>query len=331
MNYKESAKILEDIQKVNRVLINCHRSPDPDSIGSALALRRVLINMGKQVEVICPSKELFVNVSYLEDYKEIQKGVDFSKFDFSKYEIFMTLDSSSWDMVSGEKDVIPKGITTIMIDHHLTNKMYGDLNLIDNKVTSVGELLFLVFEDWGVEIDKETANCLMAGIVGDTGAFRYPGSNERTFEVVGKLMELGADKDMAIYGIYRNEPFELIKFYAEVLVRMKIDEKGKFVWSAIPFEVYKKLGKPATAKESSASLFAQVVKGTEFGFVALEEKKGKLTISFRSRTGFDTSQIALALGGGGHIYASGATVEGLSFDRAVNKVLGVARKYAKGN
>lgn len=331
MNYEKSVEILEEIKKANKILVNCHRSPDPDSIGSALALRRVLISMGKQVEVICPSDELFANVSYLEGYKEIQKGVDFSTFDFSKYEIFITLDSSSWDMVSGKKDFLPKGIIIITIDHHLTNKMDGDFNLVDNKVTSVGELLFLVFNDWKSEIDKEIADCLMAGIVGDTGAFRYPGSNERTFKVVGKLMGLGADKDRAIQEIYRNEPFELIKFYGEVLTRMKIDESRKFVWSAIPFGVYRKLGKPATAKESSASLFAQVVKGTEFGFVALEEKKGKLAVSFRSRTGFDTSQIALELGGGGHIYASGATVEGLSFDRAVDKVLAVARKYAKRN
>jgi len=331
MNYKGSSKILEEIKKANKILINCHRNPDPDSIGSALALRRVLINMGKQVEVICPSEELFVNVGYLKDYKKIQKGIDFSIFDFSKYEIFITLDSSSWDMVTDTKDFAPKGITTIMIDHHLTNNMYGDLNLVDNKVTSVGELLFSVFEDWKVEIDKETANCLMTGIVGDTGAFRYPGSNERTFQVASKLIGLGADKDRAIHKIYRSEPYKLIKFYGEVLARMKIDQSRKFVWSAIPFEVYKKLGKPATAKESSASLFAQVVKGTEFGFVALEEKKGKLAISFRSRTGFDVSPIAEELGGGGHKSAAGAKIVGLPFDKAVEKVLEVARKYAERN
>jgi len=331
MNYKESAKILGEIQKAKRILINCHRSPDPDSIGSALALRRILINMDKDATIICPSDELFASVNYLEGYKEIRKGVDFSAFDYSKYEIFITLDSSSWDMASGKKGFAPKKITTITIDHHLTNEMYGDFNLVDNSVTSVGELLFLMLEDWEVEIDRKTADCLMAGIVGDTGAFRYPGSNERTFEVVGKLMGLGADKDTAIYEIYRNEPFELIKFYAEVLTNMKIDESGKFVWSAIPFKVYKKLGKPVTAKESSASLFAQVVKNTEFGFVALEEKKNRLAVSFRSRTGFDTSKIAVELGGGGHIYASGATVEGLSFDQAVEKVLNIARKYAKRN
>lgn len=326
MNYKQSQEILEEIKKADKILLNCHRSPDPDSIGSALALRKVLIGMGKKVEVICPSKELFENVDYLSGFKQIKKEVDFSKFDFSQFDLFITLDSSSWDMVSNkEKSSVPD-IKTIAIDHHFTNTNYADIDLVDDKVTSTSQLLYSLFEDWKLEINKNIATCLIAGIVGDTGAFRYPGSDENTFRVVSKLMELGADKDMAIHKIYRSEPIELVKFYAEVLLRIEIDKNKKFVWSAVPYEVYSKLDKPSMAKESAASMFAQVIEGTDFGFIALETEPKKLAVSFRSRSGFDTSKIALELGGGGHIFASGAKIEGLVFDEAVEKLLSIVRR-----
>lgn len=329
MNYSESQLILDEIKKANKILLNCHRSPDPDSIGSALALQEVLIDLGKEVCVLCPSDELYENVNYLVGYEKIKKSTNFSKFNFDEYDLFITTDSASLSQVSRLKDFKLNNIKTIVIDHHFTNDKYGEINLIDDKVTSMGEMLFLIFEDWGIELNKNVADCLMAGIVGDTGAFRYPGANDRTFKIVGRLMELGADKDMAVHALYRSEPFELIKFYGEVLLRVQIDYDHKFVWSAIPYEIYEKLGKPSMAKESAASLFAQVVEGTDFGFIALEQEKGKLAISFRSRTGLDTSKMAEELGGGGHVYASGAKIEGLSFDEAVEKVLSVCRKYAK--
>src|SRR4030042_6555005 len=174
MNYQESKQILEEIKSAKNIVINCHRGPDPDSIGSALAMYRVLKNMGKNVEVICPSSELYESLNYLPDYKEIQKNIDFSTFDFSKFDLFITLDSSSFDMVSGHKNTqIPK-IKIINIDHHLTGTKYGYINLIDDILTSTGELLYRIIKDWEIEIDIPIANYLMAAIVGDTGAFRFP-------------------------------------------------------------------------------------------------------------------------------------------------------------
>ncbi len=331
MNYEKSLEILEEVKKANNILLNCHRSPDPDSIGSALAMRQVLLNLGKEVEVVCPTEELPQKLDYLEGFKNIKGGVDFEKFDYSKFDLFLTLDSSSIDQVTGLKENSTKDVKIITIDHHVTNTKYGEINLLDGKVTSTSELLFSIFEDWGVNISKETADCLMCGIVGDTGAFRYPGAGERTFEIASRLMKLGADKDKAVHVLYRSEPYELIKFYGEVLSRVQIDKEYKFVWSAVPYEIYEKVGKPGMAKESAAGIFAQVVEGTDFGFIALEQEKGKVSVSLRSRSGFNTSDIAVELGGGGHVYASGAKVEGLQFDEAVEKILEVSRKYALKN
>src|SRR3989344_8203976 len=128
MYHELSTKILEEVKKANKSLINCHRNPDPDSIGSALALKVVLQKIGKEAKIICPTK-LDKGVSFLKGFDEIEV-VDFSKFDFKKYGLFITLDSSTWDMVTGAKNTSrPKGIKIITIDHHFTNDSFGDINL----------------------------------------------------------------------------------------------------------------------------------------------------------------------------------------------------------
>jgi len=330
MNYDKSLEIFDKINKAENILLNCHRNPDPDSIGSALAMKNILSVLGKKVTIFCPSKELFDNVDYLVGYEDILKGLNLRDIDFSQFDLFITLDSSNWNMVFNG-DVSPDiKLTTVVIDHHKTNELYGDINLVDENKGSTAEMLYLLFEDWKLKIDKKTADCLLAGIIGDTGAFRYPSANDKTFKITSSLMDLGADKNFAIQKIYRSEPYKLIKFYGEVLAKLEIDIERKFVYSITPYDIYDKYGKPSMAKESSASMFAQVVEDTDFGFIAIETEPKKLSISFRSRSGFDTSQIASILGGGGHIYASAARIEGMNFEDAKEKLLQTVRRVVDG-
>lgn len=332
MNYKESKLILEKIKKAKRILVNCHERPDGDSVGSALAMSSILEGMGKKVEVVYPhtSYDIPKIFYFLDDVKKIQK-IDFKTFDFSGFDLFMSLDTSSWDRVCGYKDFKNPVESLIVIDHHTSNVKYGDVNLVDAGVSSTAEIVYKIFEDCELEISKKTAMYLLMGIITDTGAFSHPKVLSQTFIIVQRLMELGADKDLIIREIFRSQEFNLLKFWGEVLTRLEIDESRKFVWSAIPNEVFIQLGRPSVGKETSASLFSSAVEGTDFGIIMVQEKIGELQVSFRSRTGFDTSKIAIALGGGGHIYASGASVKGLPFDEAVQKVLQTARKFAKEN
>jgi phosphoesterase RecJ-like protein len=330
MNYKESKQILEEIRKARKILVNCHKSPDPDAVGCALAFYQVLRKLGKKVAVVTPSPVL-ENYQFLPFAEKIKK-VNFKDFDFSKYDLFICPDSSSWAMVVGlalANVVSIPSISIVVIDHHKTNKRFGKINLVDPEIPSAAEIVYLLFEDWKIKIDKDTATALLAGIIGDTGIFQYPTVKSQTFDIARKLMDKGAGKDEIIHNIYRSADFTLLKFWGEILKRMEMDVENKFVWSAIPYEVYKKYSSPKEGKETAASNFTQIVKDTNFGLIMVEEEKNNLSISLRSRTGFDTSKIAVALGGGGHVYASGAKVEDMEFDKAVVKVLQTARKFVK--
>jgi phosphoesterase RecJ-like protein len=264
----------------------------------------------------------------LADYQKIE-SIKFSTIDFSKFDLFIVLDSSSWYFASGMKKKDIPNIPLIVIDHHKTNTKFGDLNLIDANVSSTAEILYLVFKDWGIEINKNMATNLLTGIIGDTGVFKFPGTTARTLAIAKELMTKGADKDKIVFHLYFSLGLNQFKFWGEVLRRMQLDKEHKFVWSAIPYETFIKYGGREDLKESAASMFFQSVKGSDFGVVMLEEEKGKLNVSLRSRTGLDVSLIAAKLGGGGHRYAAGGGVEGLSFDKMVEKVLKIVRKFTK--
>lgn len=324
MNYKESKEILERARKAKRILVNCHRGPDSDAVGSALALKQVLAGMGKEVEIICPS-DIPHDLGFLSGADEI-KRVNFTSYDFSRFDLFMILDSSTYGMVTGLKDGGKPAIPSVVIDHHISNNSFGDINLIDSGITSTGEILYRLFEDWKIRIDKETAECLLTGIIGDTGSFQYPGAGQETLRVAAALMDLGADKGKVIYNIYRSIDFQEIKMWGKFIEDMQIE--NKFVWSAVPLEVYKEYGEYIYAKEDVANLFFPIVKGTDFGIVMVETNDKVLSVSLRSRTNFDVSRIAEELGGGGHKAAAGARIEGMNFEEAREKVLSVARKYA---
>jgi len=123
-----------------------------------------------------------------------------------------------------------------------------------------------------------------------------------------------------------------LKFWGEVLRKMKIDKVSRFVWAAIPYEEYRKFNKPEDGKSLAASMFFRSVKDTDFGLIMIEERKRKLSLSFRARKkGVDVSKLAEKLGGGGHRRAGGAVVKGLDFEKAVEKVLRTAREFADEN
>ena len=329
MNYPLSKEILEEIKKANKILVNCHRSPDADSAGSALALYEALTSFTKDAKVICPDR-LPEDLKFLPFSEKVEK-IDFGEFDFAAYDLFIVLDSGNVAMVTKKKEVSLPKIRKIVIDHHKTNESFGDINLIDNKISSTAELLYDIFEDWKTDITPTIAQNLLAGIIADTGVFAYSGVTTRTLKIAQSLMEKGADKKEIILNVFKSFPFPKVKFWGEILRRMEWDEELKFVWAAVPHEVYQKFSGPASAKESAATLFDKVVKDTDFGMIMVEEEKGVLSISLRGRTDFDVSRIAEELGGGGHVSAAGAKLYEKDFDAAVIKVLETARRLVNEN
>jgi phosphoesterase RecJ-like protein len=333
MNYFESQSILEHVVKANNILINCHRGPDQDSVGSATALYQVIAKMNKKVTMICPDK-IPGDCQFIPLADKVQT-VDYKWFDFSPYDLFLIIDTGDLYQLDRSPDLKLPAIKKIVIDHHITNTRFGDINLVDGSTTSAAEVVYRMLKDWNVEVDTQIAQCLMAGMVGDTGAFSYPMANSQTFQAAKELMDKGADKDTAVLNIYRNIEYKKMLLWGEMIRNMQIDTENKFVWTTVSKADYAKYNlteaEKENAKSSFAGMFICIVKDTDFGFVASEEGEKMTSVSFRSRTGWDVSLLATALKGGGHRYASGAVVYDLPFNEAVSKILETARKLCHEN
>lgn len=339
MNYPESSAIKQKIDSSQKILVNMHHNPDADSVGSAVAMARVLKHFGKEVKIVTPT-DVPKNLCFLvknEDYEVI----DFNSFDFALYDLFITCDSSSWSRVSGgpapAKATAGKhDIFIINIDHHISNQKFGDINFVVPDAAANCEVLYYLFQDWGIEPDIEPDypdihTPLLTGIIGDTGAFRFPEADTGTFKVATHLMSM-ANKDKIIFNLYQSFEENHVMVWGEFFDNLKIDHECKFVYSFVRKEILEKYGKPFNAKSELADMLFSSIEGTDFGLIGAEDE-GYISVSFRSRTGVDMSKLANELGGGGHTWASAARVDILhsSYDEGVKKVLEVAREFARRN
>lgn len=326
MNYPESQAIKEKIDSSNKILVNMHHNPDADSVGSAVSMARILKHFAKEIKIVSPT-EVPKNLLFLTEGEDVEI-IDFKNFDFSPFDLFIACDSSSWSRVAGGNNIEKPNIIFINIDHHKSNHKYGDINLIIPDSAANCEVLFNLFLDWGIDM-KIVAEPLLAGIIGDTGAFRFPEANEKTFGVAAELMKL-ADKNKIIFELYQSFEQNHIMIWREFFDNLIIDSEHRFVYSFVRREVLEKYGKPFNAKSELADMLFSSVEGTDFGLIGAEDD-GYISVSFRSRTGVDVSELASRLNGGGHSWASAARVDILNgnYEEAKEKALQAARDYSK--
>ncbi len=328
MNYKESAEILKEIKKVEKILVNCHRSPDPDSVASAISMMLALKEIGKEDVTIISPDDIPGNCKFLPNADSI-KVVDFDKFNFGEYDAFILVDSGNWNQVTGKENIKSSKIKTISIDHHFTNPKDADINLVDESTGSCCALIYKIVSDWKIKISSDLATSLLTGIIADTMSFQTDVIGESAFSMAEDLVKSGADRRNILFNLYMTRPIDEIHLMGEMLTKVTVEEDAGFAWVAIPKDLTKHFPDSRDAKSYVAGSFIQSIENTNFGFV-LEEFDSYCSVSFRSRTGFDVSKIAEKLGGGGHKSAA-ATRLHLPFDQAVIKVLETARKYAKRN
>lgn len=328
MNYSESVGIKQKIDTSQKILLNMHHNPDADSVGSALSMARVLKKWAKEVRILTPTP-IPANLQFLlkDDKVEI---VDFSQIDFTAYDFFISNDSSSWPRICGSHDIPFPEIPFAVIDHHATNQKFGTINLIVPDAAANCQVLYSVFEDWGVDIEPELAEPLLAGIIGDTGALRFPEADINTFEIVTELVSL-TDKNKIMFNLYQSFGQNHIMVWKEIMNNLQIDAEHKFVYSFIKKEVLGKNGKPFNAKSELADMVFQSIEGTSFGLVGAEDE-GYISVSFRAREPVDVSKLAQSLGGGGHAWAAAARVaynNDIDYDKAVEKILQSAREFSE--
>ena len=320
--FPQSNEILNKIKSSSKILVTSHISPDMDSMGSILSFYQVLKKLEKiEVDVVLTDK-VPKTLEFLPFSKDIKQDEIFD-LGLSKFDLLIFLDSANLKRVTRklENQELDKDIHTINIDHHITNENYANINLVE-EVSSTSELLFSLYNEWEIDISKDIALCLLTGITGDTGGFQYPTTTSLTHEIAAELVNIGAEPNLIAFNTLKSNHLDKIHFWGLCLSKMKLEnlQDKSFVWSAVSFQELEPFGGPEM-KEGIEGFFGQVL-DTDFGIIIIEQEKGILSGSLRSRTDIDVSKIAIVLGGGGHKGAAGFKfpLNNLSFDDGVNKV-----------
>ena len=322
--YQEAQSILEKIKSSKKILLTLHRGPDPDSIGSNLALYQYLKDLKKDTDLISVDEPSH-NFSFLEGFSEI-KIEDIAEKDLSVFDLILILDSGSPEMLTYKEGfVFSDNNQIIVIDHHKTNTGYGQLNLIDSDTGSVSEIVYKLLEAWGVKMSPDVATSLLTGIIGDTGSFRFESSvSPETFIVASQLLEKGARLGQAVYNLFQSTEPATLKYWGVILKNLEIKESNgiKFAFSVVAEDELGYIDK--SSKSGVATVFFSSVSGTEFGLL-LTQDKDAIDGSLRSRSNIDVAVIAEVCGGGGHKAAAGFRylLDGKSFGEGVKTILDI--------
>ncbi len=301
-----------------RAVLTLHINPDPDSIGSNLALARVLQQRGHSVTVYSQDS-VSEEFNYLEGCKDIQ-FIQASEITWDDFDVFWALDMADANRMG--KTVFPPDLTIITIDHHTGNEGWGTHRILESIQPSTSSILLHMFKELGFTIDSDTAQCLLTGICGDTGFFQYAMSAE-VLEDGAYLIRHGANYNEITDQLLNNIPLSDLVFMGSALQRAKMYPEKSCVIIDVPNEMWNAHGESRLKRVILVRYLSQI-KGVKFGVVLSEEKPGKVRVSMRSHGNqYDVRILAEKFGGGGHIRAAGGELH-MSLDEAIKTVLDAA-------
>ena len=296
-------EIATELKTLKSVLIFSHNRPDGDTLGSATALRLALQKLGVRADIVC-----FYDIP---DKLKYLSGVEFITkkpcLDF-KYSAHVSVDCSTEGMFLDLFSYYEKSPLTINIDHHVSNTRYAKLNYVEN-TASCCEIIYTLIVALGVEIDKDIAECLLTGIVTDTGAFCHSNVTDNTLFVASMLKKAGADLHKIIKLNFKNQTKQRSDLYASVISKMRYRLDGKVGILVITKSDIEKAGAVDNMTEGFID-YPLTIDTVEVAISLLETGKNRFKISLRSKGKVNVNEIASLYGGGGHILASGAVLNG---------------------
>ncbi|MDB5238859.1 MAG: phosphoesterase RecJ protein [Candidatus Parcubacteria bacterium] len=324
--------ILSEIQKAKSILLHCHPSPDPDSVGSALAMRFAIEQLGERgsgkVTIIAGDSAIPQAFMHFPGAADIV-AKNFFELDLSGFDLFIVQDSSKAEMVSKLKPIeFPEHLKIIVIDHHNSNSGYGAINLVEPSYPATAQVLFDLFWEWKIKITPEIAANLFMGIYTDTGGFKYTGTTSRTFMIASALAAKAPDFPQLISAMENSITLQDLAFQGLALSSIESLFAGRFALSVVPFA--KMQEKNIEDENASAGMISSILRRIgSFDIVGacIETEPNVIKFSFRSKDGnaYDVSKLAVALGGGGHKAAAGTTLN-MPLEEAKKAVVAKAKE-----
>lgn len=310
----------ELVDRAERIAVVTHIYPDGDAIGSMMGLAQALREQGKTVYPFVDGG-LPRRFAFVPNSADIQAEVSDQQFD-----LVISTDASDLSRLGKVGAVLhQQDCPLIQLDHHQTNLIFGDVNLVDARTVAAAEGI-LDWIDWmGWTLSKQTAQALLTGIVTDTMCFR---TNNVTADLMGKvqrLMAAGADLNDIVQRTLASQPTGLIRLYGRVLPRLQLEDQ--VIWVTLTPDDYRAAHMEVGEYNGLSSYLVQADEAVIAAVFVLMEQ-GQVDVSMRAVPGYDVSQIALSMGGGGHVLASGCTLKNMTLEESVERLIPMLKAEA---
>lgn len=296
------------LKQARRVLLPTHQNVDADSMSSVLALKMALEQNDIEAVVVVTDGEVPHSLEFLPKIDDVVLyGVD----ELPEYDVLLMADCSDRTRLAGfyrdDPTRVDGSVPIINIDHHITNDHFGVVNIVEPKAASTTEVIADVLAVWGVVLTRDIAQCLLAGIYGDTLGLRTESTTARTMRTAADLVDSGGNPVPIVNALFRLKPKSSVCLWRAAL--RNVQWTGQLIWTELNQAAFDECG----AQRSEAEGMVNFLVGTEGSRAAalLYGNEHGWRVSMRSMTeDVDVAAIAAQFGGGGHPRAAGVQIDG---------------------
>ncbi|MBQ9132362.1 MAG: DHH family phosphoesterase [Clostridia bacterium] len=314
-------EILPYLTEEGDTLVLFHRNPDPDAVGSAYAMKKILETLGSRAWCVC-ANELPQRLRFLLQGEQDSVLPASIPEDFAVRRI-VSVDTASpaqlgelWEIYGGQID--------LMIDHHGMGEPYAD-HYIRPEAAATGEILFdLVRElaDGGqLQVTRPICTAIYAAISGDTGCFRYSNVTPDTHLRAADLLSSGIDGADINHRLFESKTVEQLRAQAAGISNLHLFAEGKIAVITFPYALKMALALGDEHLEALVDV-ARSIMGVQVAISIRQPNAGGVfRVSTRSSGSYDVSELCAQFGGGGHAKAAGCTVTAADMDEAMHKIV----------
>jgi phosphoesterase RecJ-like protein len=303
------------LRRASSVVICGHYRPDGDSIGSVLGLALALREQGiAAIPTLADEGDPPKTYEWLPGF-----GLYVAAADLEVPAVFVSLDCPNPERLGVARTLAGAAETLVVMDHHPDAQPFGGVNALNPRAAATGQMVWHLLRALDVEPSDEVALCLYTALLTDTGRFSYQNTTPESLRDAAEMIEAGADPVEAAKWAYQTRSKESLALEARVMSRLKCVNNDKVAYSWVTDADFEETG---AAPEEAEHLpeAVRVVSGIEVA-VLLRQRGTEVRGNLRAKGTFDVSAVAHQLGGGGHVAASGFTVEDSTIDAVLARLL----------
>jgi len=317
-------KVIGALRKHKSFLITSHVNMEGDSVGCQLAMAKLLEGMKKKVYIV-DNDPIPVNFLFLPKTRDASHDLTIKR----AYEAALVLDCPNIGRIGKVRDLITPDKVLVNIDHHVSNERFGDIDWVQPRASSAGEMVWYLYKEMRRKLTKEAAMYIYTAILTDTGSFTYDNTSSNTHEIASDLLSYGLDPAWIAMNIYERRSVAELKLLGESLSNLTLGSDGRIAYIEVTQDMLNRTGADISKTDNVVN-YARSVDKVEVAMVFKENPRDKnlINISFRSKSEVDVNKIASLFGGGGHKRAAGCTVKG-SLEEVRRQVVAKAEEFVK--